>query len=127
MRRQGKPGAATVEARRRKRGVEDPGPARGNDNCAAAWQGNIVAAEREGQRRAAAAAEEAQRNRGDTTPPSSPEYWRRRPEERAEHLARCDRMDEAAQGRFFCTPARQAAERAAAPSSAKPPRSARRT
>lgn len=85
---------------------QNPGPARTNDNCAAAWQGNIIAAERE-----------ARRNQGDRTPPSSPDYWRRRPEERAQHLATCNRVDPDVAARIWCGPARQA--------EGEPPRSPR--
>ena len=68
-----------------------PGEARTNGDCAAAWQGNIIAAERE-----------ARRNAGDLTPPTSPRYWVRRPLERAEYLAMCGRLSPEQRSRLFC-------------------------
>lgn len=68
-----------------------PGEARANGDCAAAWQGNILAAERE-----------ARRNAGDLTPPTSPHYWTRRPLERAEYLAMCSRMTAERRNRAWC-------------------------
>lgn len=73
-----------------------PGPARRSDECAAAWQGNILAAE-----------EEARRNLGDTSLPTQPEYWRRRPVERREVLARCKGMTPEEQARWWCAAARR--------------------
>lgn len=90
---------------------QNPGPARTNDNCAAAWQGNIIAAERE-----------ARRNQRDiATPPSSPEYWRRRPEERREYLAWCGRMSPEDQARSWCGSARAAEQASEAPKQQRRP------
>lgn len=68
-----------------------PGEARTNADCASAWQGNIIAAERE-----------ARRNAGDLTPPTSPRYWQRRPLERQEYLTMCGRLSAEQRARVFC-------------------------
>jgi hypothetical protein len=75
----------------------NPGQARRSDDCAAAWQGNIIAAE-----------EEARRNLHDNTPPTSPRYWQRRPLERREILTRCAGLPEREQAAsMLCTMARR--------------------
>lgn len=76
-----------------------PQAAKENPECAGAWQGNIIAAEREARRMA-----------GLNIPPSSPGYWRAAPEERREYLAWCDRMPAEDQAKIFCGPAREAQE-----------------
>jgi hypothetical protein len=82
---------------------DNPGPASRSDHCAAAWQGNVIAAEREAR---------ASIGQMDWTSPTRPEYWIRRPEERAEHLRWCERItDPEAARRFMCDPAREAERR----------------
>lgn len=74
---------------------DNPGAARRNDHCAAASQGNLIAAERE-------AAARTRLNPFDDTPPSSPRYWEMRPDARREHLATCKRADPAWRARNNC-------------------------
>jgi hypothetical protein len=73
-----------------------PGPSRRSDQCAAAWQGNILAAE-----------EEARRAANDNSLPTEQKYWTTRPMERGQHLKTCERMPEDWQARNFCGPARR--------------------
>lgn len=75
---------------------DDPGRLRADPDCVNAAQGRILAAEAE-----------AKRNLGDMTPPTNPEYWRRRPLERAEHLAHCSRMTAEQQAILLCDAARR--------------------
>lgn len=100
---------------------DNPGPARTDARCAAAWQGNIIAAERE-----------ARRHFGDRTPPSDTRYWIQRPEERREHLATCNRVSPEEAARIWCPQARAAEQRAnppadPQPNAIQPPPRARRT
>lgn len=76
-----------------------PEAAKTNADCAAAWQGQIIAAEREARSRSGLF---------DQTPPTRSRYWALRPEERAETLEYCARMTPQQQAGFFCGPAQAA-------------------
>jgi hypothetical protein len=74
---------------------DNPGAAARNDHCAAASQGNLIAAAREASSRASL-------DPFDATPPSSPRYWAQRPDARRQHIETCRRADPSWQARNNC-------------------------
>ncbi|TPG46000.1 hypothetical protein EAH89_25595 [Roseomonas nepalensis] len=74
---------------------DNPGAARRNDHCAAASQGNLIAAAREASARAPL-------DPFDNTPPSSPRYWAARPEARREFMEICRRAEPSWRARNNC-------------------------